>query len=123
LVALLLSEDLFICAKYLLSDANRTSDRLTHRRRAPLQAWFGHRNIQHTVRYTELAPDRFKLFWKWAHSASLRTAHRRPRSTCCEAFRLTCASADISSHRRTADRPPGVWSAIGVPSRPPGGGL
>ena len=29
-----------------------------------LQAWLGHRNIQHTVRYTELAPDRFKLFWK-----------------------------------------------------------
>ena len=29
-----------------------------------LQAWLGHRNIQHTVRYTELAPDRFKDFWK-----------------------------------------------------------
>jgi site-specific recombinase XerD len=28
-----------------------------------LQAWLGHRNIQHTVRYTELAPDRFKNFW------------------------------------------------------------
>jgi hypothetical protein len=24
----------------------------------------GHKNIQHTVRYTELAPDRFKGFWK-----------------------------------------------------------
>ena len=24
----------------------------------------GHRNIQHTVRYTELAPDRFKDFWR-----------------------------------------------------------
>ena len=24
----------------------------------------GHRNIQHTVRYTELSPDRFKQFWK-----------------------------------------------------------
>jgi len=23
----------------------------------------GHRNIQHTVRYTELAPTRFKNFW------------------------------------------------------------
>jgi len=22
------------------------------------------RNIQHTVRYTELAPDRFKNFWR-----------------------------------------------------------
>ncbi len=29
-----------------------------------LQAWLGHRNIQHTVRYTELAPDRFKNFWR-----------------------------------------------------------
>jgi hypothetical protein len=24
----------------------------------------GHKNIQHTVRYTELAPDRFKDFWR-----------------------------------------------------------
>jgi type 1 fimbriae regulatory protein FimB/type 1 fimbriae regulatory protein FimE len=28
-----------------------------------LQAYLGHRNIQHTVRYTELAPARFKNFW------------------------------------------------------------
>jgi site-specific recombinase XerD len=29
-----------------------------------LQAYLGHRNIQHTVRYTELSPDRFKTFWR-----------------------------------------------------------
>jgi integrase len=29
-----------------------------------IQAWLGHRNIQHTVRYTDMAPDRFKHFWK-----------------------------------------------------------
>jgi integrase len=29
-----------------------------------LQAYLGHKNIQHTVRYTELAPDRFKKFWE-----------------------------------------------------------
>jgi type 1 fimbriae regulatory protein FimB/type 1 fimbriae regulatory protein FimE len=29
-----------------------------------LQAYLGHRNIQHTVRYTELAPTRFKNFWR-----------------------------------------------------------
>jgi integrase len=29
-----------------------------------LQAYLGHRSIQHTVRYTELAPGRFKSFWK-----------------------------------------------------------
>jgi len=29
-----------------------------------LQAYLGHRNIQHTVRYTELSSDRFKDFWR-----------------------------------------------------------
>jgi integrase len=29
-----------------------------------LQAYLGHRNIQHTVRYTELTPDRFKRLWR-----------------------------------------------------------
>jgi integrase len=29
-----------------------------------LQAYLGHKNIQHTVRYTELAPERFKDFWR-----------------------------------------------------------
>jgi type 1 fimbriae regulatory protein FimB/type 1 fimbriae regulatory protein FimE len=28
-----------------------------------LQAYLGHKNIQHTVRYSELAPGRFKDFW------------------------------------------------------------
>jgi site-specific recombinase XerD len=29
-----------------------------------LQAYLGHRNIQHTVRYSELSPTRFKDFWR-----------------------------------------------------------
>ncbi len=29
-----------------------------------IQDYLGHKNIQHTVRYTQLAPDRFKDFWK-----------------------------------------------------------
>ena len=29
-----------------------------------LQHYLGHKNIQHTVRYTELSPDRFRGFWK-----------------------------------------------------------
>ena len=29
-----------------------------------LQAYLGHKNIQHTVRYSELAPTRFKGWWK-----------------------------------------------------------
>ena len=34
-----------------------------HRQRA-LQHYLGHKNIHHTVRYTEMAPDRFKDFWR-----------------------------------------------------------
>jgi integrase len=29
-----------------------------------IQQYLGHRNITHTVRYTELSPDRFKGFWE-----------------------------------------------------------
>ena len=29
-----------------------------------IQHYMGHKNIQHTVRYTELSPQRFKDFWK-----------------------------------------------------------
>jgi len=29
-----------------------------------LNVYLGHRNIQHTVSYTELSPTRFKDFWR-----------------------------------------------------------
>jgi site-specific recombinase XerD len=29
-----------------------------------LQHYLGHKNIQHTVRYTDLSPERFKDFWR-----------------------------------------------------------
>jgi type 1 fimbriae regulatory protein FimB/type 1 fimbriae regulatory protein FimE len=29
-----------------------------------LQHYLDHKNIQHTVRYTELSPDRFRDFWR-----------------------------------------------------------
>jgi hypothetical protein len=32
--------------------------------RRDIQAHLGQRNIQHTVRYTELSPTRFKDFWR-----------------------------------------------------------
>jgi integrase len=38
--------------------ANRGTDTRT------LQGYLGHRSIQSTVRYTELAPERFRDFWK-----------------------------------------------------------
>jgi len=34
-----------------------------HKTRA-MQIYLGHRNIQHTVRYTKLSPTRFKDFWR-----------------------------------------------------------
>jgi hypothetical protein len=37
---------------------------IRHIRHTALQAWLGHKNIQHTVRYTELSPHRFKAFWR-----------------------------------------------------------
>ena len=43
------------CGFYL---ANKGVDTRT------LQQYLGHRNIQHTVRYTELAPQRFQDFWE-----------------------------------------------------------
>jgi hypothetical protein len=49
----------------------RTAERQRRERGPPaghdtraLQAYLGHKNIQHTVRYTELAPHRFKDFWR-----------------------------------------------------------
>src|SRR5262249_1226880 len=36
-----------------------------------LQAWLGPKNIQHTVRYTELAPARFKNFWRHSRAAAV----------------------------------------------------
>jgi hypothetical protein len=43
-----------------------------------LQAYLGHKNIQHTMRYAELAPDRFKNFWRW--TGADRAEGRRRRS-------------------------------------------
>ena len=37
--------------------ANRDVDTRT------IQNYLGHKNIQHTVRYTELAPTKFQYFW------------------------------------------------------------
>lgn len=42
------------CVFYLASKGHDTR---------AIQAYLGHKNIQHTVRYTELAPSRFKDFW------------------------------------------------------------
>jgi type 1 fimbriae regulatory protein FimB/type 1 fimbriae regulatory protein FimE len=43
------------CGFKLANDGNDTR---------AIQHYLGHRNIQHTVRYTQLAADRFRAFWK-----------------------------------------------------------
>ena len=43
------------CGYKLASDGHDTRS---------IQDYLGHRNIQHTVRYTELSPERFKSFWR-----------------------------------------------------------
>src|SRR5438874_7507788 len=35
-----------------------------------IQDWLGHRAIQHTARYTELSPTRFKDVWRRADAAN-----------------------------------------------------
>jgi type 1 fimbriae regulatory protein FimB/type 1 fimbriae regulatory protein FimE len=39
-----------------------------------LQHYLGHKNIMHTVRYTEMAPERFKAFWKDYERCPVRSA-------------------------------------------------
>jgi type 1 fimbriae regulatory protein FimB/type 1 fimbriae regulatory protein FimE len=43
------------CGFYLANEGHDTR---------AIQHYMGHKNIQHTVRYTELAADRFNEFWK-----------------------------------------------------------
>ena len=44
------------CGYKLANDGQDTRAVSTH--------YLGHKNIQHTVRYTELSPERFKSFWQ-----------------------------------------------------------
>jgi site-specific recombinase XerD len=48
-----------------------------------LQAHLGHRNIQHTVRYTELSPTRFNDFWRLRPPRSSSGVNRRQPVTVC----------------------------------------
>jgi hypothetical protein len=42
-----------------------------------LQAYLGHKNIQHTVRDTELSPDRFKDFLKVTNESTSKRSGAR----------------------------------------------
>ena len=47
-----------------VANAARRSAQRAHSPRH-IQEWLGHRNTQHTTRYTELTTHRFKDFWQW----------------------------------------------------------
>jgi len=70
-----------------------------------LQAWLGHRNIQHTVRYTELAPNPVQGFLA---GVSLQLSPRRSasgerRSTaCCNSPFWGSCSGKNASHAKWA---------------------
>jgi site-specific recombinase XerC len=50
-----------------------------------VQDYLGHKNIQHTVRYTELSPTKFKDFWRdqrprsFSTKSETNTCHHLPR--------------------------------------------
>jgi integrase len=43
-----------------------------------LQAWLGHKNIQHTVRYTELAPEEWTERVRWLRALGNHQVPERP---------------------------------------------
>jgi type 1 fimbriae regulatory protein FimE len=53
-VSILVVDDETACGYKLAIDGQDTR---------AVQHYLGHKNIQHTVRYTQLSPERFKSFW------------------------------------------------------------
>ena len=66
-----------------------------------LQHYLGHKNIQHTVRYTELSPDRFKDFWRTEPERPLHDPFVRLAG----AGKLGTTSASPLNHLRRVVRP------------------
>ena len=56
-----------------------------------LQHYPGHKNITHTVRYAELAPDRFRSFWR--DQPSMQDCRPQPSKD----YFLTCSSSSRPS--------------------------
>ncbi|CUU20861.1 hypothetical protein CDS [Bradyrhizobium sp.] len=54
----------FMAFAYVRARSPGTTGRRQSSEPRALQAYLGHRNIQHTVRYTELSPTRFKDLWR-----------------------------------------------------------
>jgi Phage integrase family len=65
-----------------------------------LQAYLGHKNIQHTVRYTELAPTRFKDFWRYSRNGAGFFHRFNPRLL--RRFRESVCAENLRSHHSRA---------------------
>ena len=61
-----------------------------------LQAYLGHRSIQFTARYSELAPGRFKNLRRWGRSEAVQTLCRLAGcGDSSDLFRLMCSLARV----------------------------
>jgi integrase len=73
-----------------------------------LQAYLGHKNIQNTVRYTEMAPDRFRGFSP--DPLPDPQEHRRGRGSDLS----TDSALDLKGHRLTEDNEEGIAELMRV---------
>ena len=74
-----------------------------------LQHYMGHKNIMHTVRYTEMAPDRFKNFWKGLNQTDRRKRRVRFAPSNCRDGRSLCLLRVDSVEK-------GFWCNLCVPN-------
>ena len=86
-----------------------------------LQDWLGHQSIQHTVRYTELAPTRFKDFYARRKTSighlvdhvavspmrRARTAHRARRGSIADATQPSHMASGGAGQKRGPGLDPG----------------
>ena len=74
-----------------------------------LQAYLGHRNIQHTVRYTESSPGRFKDFWRYDKSPATPPKHHQTFAAILPSSQLHVPTSEVTmkrfDHRESEARP------------------
>jgi hypothetical protein len=89
----------------------------------PLQAYLGHKNIQHTVRYTELSPTRFKNFGRISAPRQLQRVsgnmERLPLRDLLAKLLPSAmnAAARVKAGARTITAPVGVHQKFGLRPR------
>ena len=74
-----------------------------------LQSYLGHRNIRHTVRYTELAPQPFKNFWRTSDPPGEWRAGSKPAIPCSTSRSAVSLDEPAVINHQTADRAQGLF--------------